>query len=188
MPKRPVHQRAKRSVTIVTLLTLLLQVFVPVGYMPASLASDGALVQLCPTGLSDELMQLLHTGHELHSLALETGDLAHNGHGHHGHYDGHHGHHAHHASSHEKGSQKSLGSGLEVGHSSDKVQHTSAMDWEAPCPYGAASSGTDLFVALPTIQIKLSQQRCWLINAEAQVELAQRFRQQAQRAPPQLDS
>lgn len=64
--KQKERLRYRRPVGLLVLLSFFLQVLIPVGYMPASVAS-GQFVQLCPSGLSPELMQLLHPQHKIAS-------------------------------------------------------------------------------------------------------------------------
>ncbi len=48
------------------LFAFTLQAIVPAGFMPAAV-STGQLIKLCPTGLSPELMSILHPQHQLPS-------------------------------------------------------------------------------------------------------------------------
>lgn len=59
-------QNRARWVHAVVLFAFTLQAIVPAGFMPAAV-STGQLVKLCPTGLSSELMSILHPQHQLPS-------------------------------------------------------------------------------------------------------------------------
>ncbi|MFK7733108.1 MAG: hypothetical protein AB8B48_15930 [Pseudomonadales bacterium] len=68
--------RHQRWVHAMVLFAFTLQAIVPAGFMPAAV-STGQLIKLCPTGLSPELMSILHPQHSMQN----------NEHQHHG---GHH--------------------------------------------------------------------------------------------------
>ncbi len=68
------HNVKRRATALSVLFAFVLQVLVPIGYMPASYASEGSLIKLCPTGLSDEMMMVLHPGHHHHHHAHHMAD------------------------------------------------------------------------------------------------------------------
>ena len=97
-----------------------LQAIVPFGYMPVALKS-GALLQLCPQGISAELMAVLHgAGHVAHNTTAMA--------------DHHHDAHAdRRASNVTDANAQDL---LSTGGSANANEHQGP--WQNDCPYGSA--------------------------------------------------
>lgn len=114
--------RLGRAVTYTTVALFLLQALVPAGFMPAPL-SKGQFVQLCPTGLTPELMQVFHPGH---SSSLS---------------DPHAGHHAGHHQGAAQIAHSSPAHSTRAEHSTqtEHSSHDDQMSWRADCPFGAVA-------------------------------------------------
>jgi len=167
MVKRHQHKNLKqRAIAFASLFCLLLQIVVPVGYMPASLAGDGALIRLCPSGLSDDLMKILHPGHASH-LAHQSISSGHSGHA----------QHLHHA-----------------GHTPSVVEHATHMDhsgaasWQNHCPYGAATVSFDFSAVDSASHKEYASQAIHFATLPAHAAIKKRFFKYSPRAPPQLNS
>ncbi|MFK8018381.1 MAG: hypothetical protein AB8B86_01295 [Pseudomonadales bacterium] len=126
--KQKQRLRYRRPVSLLVLLSFFLQVLIPVGYMPAAVAS-GQFFQLCPSGLSPELMQLLHPQHKIAS----SNDLESSKH--------HHGTHT----------EALDDAPAEMGHGSE---HSA---WSNDCPYGASVSND--FLTLNALTPEKNPQR-----------------------------
>ncbi|MEM8500217.1 MAG: hypothetical protein AAF542_19535 [Pseudomonadota bacterium] len=73
---RPRHSLRRHGwLHAMVLFAFTLQAIVPVGFMPAAVSS-GQLIKLCPTGLSPELMSILHPQHQFQG----SGHLHHGSH------------------------------------------------------------------------------------------------------------
>ena len=84
--------RRRHPITFFLLLAMAVQSLVPFGYMPKAFA-DGGFIELCPQGVSDEVMAILHADHDV-------GHSSHSDHSNHNDHSNHSGHgdHAGHAS------------------------------------------------------------------------------------------
>lgn len=165
------------------LFVFTLQSLIPVGYMPASLATQGTLIQFCPSGVSADMMAILHAGHidkPPEGVAESDTDAQH--HAHHGHHQ-----HMHHQSSAQsiQQSDASLATDAASLHS-PTMQHESG--WKADCPFGIAGSGFDVSLQQGTSAKSVFHQQHIVQQLVADVVLAQHRRKQLSRAPPQLFS
>ena len=158
IPRRTTKPR-QAAIALVTLWLFLLQAIVPTGYMPAGLLSEGSLVKLCPSGVSDSVMAILHKGH---GQPLNKGR-----HGDHSEHAHHH-HHGHHADSAEL-------SVLSMEH--DEV-------WENNCVFGFANPADELILSIisPAVAGDLAGYKQQLLLSEA--AFSKWRRKQLSRAPP----
>lgn len=185
--------RRRRPIAFSVLLAFAVQSLVPFGYMPKAFA-DGGFVELCPQGISDEVMAILHADHDFGHNDQDKHDHAsmdHSDHqpahashhqtkpenSHHSavHHD-HHGHHQH----HHYDATTIVES---VVHKSVSHEAHSAS-WQNDCPYGLVVSGTDLapgFGLALSIEHRSGYQPASLISREIVARLQ---RNQQPRAPP----
>ena len=163
--------------------------------MPISLAKDGVWVQLCPSGVSDEVMAILHADH--HKVDHNVDHNISHGTDHNNQHQNHqspndHSAHAHHSHAHHNHIDHTTAAGLvdlsadasissiETGHQMD---HDADTNWQNNCQFGS-SVNTD-FTLVEITQITVSYQYRWLRQLPIAAEvLATQRRKQQQRAPP----
>lgn len=158
----------------------LLQAFVPIGYMPASWAEEGTLVKLCPAGVSDEVMAILHSNHGQHS-----------NHDKHNNHDQHataspaqqHAHHNHIAMHGDDHNNSQHGQQTDTNASTDHSSSHDNNSW-SQCPYGAASSGNDIALVALTFSVISEKPIAFQQALIEQTVVASLRRKQLQRAPP----
>lgn len=190
------------------LLVLLLQVWIPIGYMPASLAADGSLLRLCPNGLSDELMMVLHpghashVGHAAHGLVPLAASESQEKTSHHNqasqdrpHHSPHHHNHAQHDSakpdqtiSDQTISDPTKREHVQISqehHVSSEPHGSNASSWHNQCSYGSIAPSSALISKSIFIAAEIVPQQLRITLLPALSVLAERFRQQSPRAPPQ---
>ena len=184
----------RRPITFAVLLAIAVQSLVPFGYMPKALA-EGGFIQLCPQGISDEVMALLHAGHEVDQSGQL--DMKHNPmqseitHSHHSSHDdhgamNHQSHSQSHSQDHESNSADQL---LMPDMHATAVQEVASNDahytsWQNDCPYALIVAGTDLSLGSQVsldVEKQAGYQPTSLIAREF---IARLQRKQRSRAPP----
>lgn len=184
--------RRRRPITFSLLLAFAVQSLVPFGYMPKAFA-DGGFIELCPQGISDEVMAVLHPehhdGHETHSRG-----------GHDGHTgpaathmsmpvvgaidsDNHHAHHQHHAKhSRHHGVSHQIETHDAHPDFSTQARHTSS--WQNDCPFGLIASGADLAPSYDVVEEITYLTDYQPVLPLSRIVIARLQRKQQSRAPP----
>ena len=172
----------RRPITFAVLLAIAVQSLVPFGYMPKALA-EGGFIQLCPQGISDEVMALLHADHKVdHS---DSQNQSHN----HSHSDSQNQSHSHnnsHSQGHESNNTDQF---LMPDIHATAVQEVASNDahstsWQNDCPYALIVAGTDLSLGSQVsldVEKQAGYQPTSLIAREF---IARLQRKQRSRAPP----
>ncbi|WP_152451577.1 hypothetical protein [Microbulbifer sp. THAF38] len=157
---------ARNLLPRIALFLFLVQALIPTGYMPASIATDGTVIKLCPSGVSPEVMAIIHQGHNLKPLSSGTKSE-----------QNHHSHHQH--IHHEMASM----SADKVAESTDHDHHTEG-NWQSDCKFGIAKPNSEV-TFLPTPYLSsLSKTRYIQQRNLAEEVIASLHRKQQQRAPP----
>lgn len=169
------------------MLFYVIQVLVPIGYMPASFAEEGTFIKFCPSGVSDSVMAVLHAGHDQHqSTPAEKNHSAHMGHDDHQHHNhkksslaqsdansphAHHQHYGHYQANALDHSQN---------HSNNHADHSAS----SACEYASASFNSDVAILKAG---EFSQTTSSFIKLQLltyQDVVSQLHRKQRSRAPP----
>lgn len=167
----------RRLVTKSTLVLYLLQAIVPLGYMPAAIASGEGFLMLCPSAGAIKPAKSEQSTTGL-NLFVSTIDSVHDEHNHHrvSNDDVEHDHadHSHHQSDNNQS--------LEAHHSAHE-QHN-AFYQSNNCDYAAASLGHDFFQTSPLEHRDLRWAPINNITKEIEIITVQHTRKQWTRGPP----